>query len=112
MAGRSTWLVFLALFSCATSLSPELRRAAAAVRLLDGGPPAGFISLGEVQALSCARRVGSLPDSLAAREELKVEAAKRGATAVASILCREEGVSFGDNCWKSIRCVGDAGKLP
>ena len=107
------WSLSLALCSCATApMSAELRRAAASVRLIDGPPPPGFQMIGEVEALSCARQAGSNPDAALAREQLKVEAAKRGGTAVASIACEEQGVSLSDNCWKSIRCAGDAGRLP
>jgi len=109
-----TWFLILATCGCATTpaMSPELRRAAATVRLIDGAPPPGFQMVGEVQGLSCARQGGTNPDMAAAREQLKVEAARRGATAVASIACQEEGASLSDNCWKSIRCAGDAGRLP
>lgn len=108
------WFSILALCSCATTpvMSPELRRAASTVRLIDGAPPPGFQMVGEVQALSCARQAGSDPDMAAAKEQLKVEAARRGGTAVASIACQEEGASLSDNCWKAIRCAGDAGRLP
>lgn len=65
MGIRAGLLIVLA-GSCATApMSPDLRRAAAQVRLIEGAPPPGL-----------------------------------------------EGVSFSDNCWKSIRCVGDAGRLP
>lgn len=98
---------------CATTptMTPELRRAAASVQLIDGPPPAGHELVAPVEHLSCARVVGTTPDMAAAREQLKIEAAMRGANAVASIVCQEEGVSFGDNCWKSVRCMGDAIRL-
>jgi len=107
--------LLLSLFAaCATSppMSAEQRRAAASVRLLDGAPPPGHQLLGEVQGLSCVRQAGSSPDMNAAREELKVGAARLGGNAVASIVCREEGTSLADNCWKAIRCVGDAVRTP
>jgi hypothetical protein len=103
----------LILCACAaTPITPELRRSAAVVRLIDGAPPAGFKLVSEVQGLSCARQLGASPDMMAAKEQLKVEAAKVQANAVASIVCAEEGASFSDNCWKAIRCKGDAGHLP
>jgi hypothetical protein len=99
--------------ACATAptMTPELGRAAANVKLIDGPPPAGHQLIAPVEHLSCARVVGTSPDMAAAREQLKIEAAMRGANAVASIVCQEEGVSFGDNCWKSVRCMGDAIRL-
>src|SRR4051794_21577606 len=108
-------LVALAVVStaCASAqVTPELRRSAALVKLVDGAPPPEFKPFGEVQALSCARKRGASPDTAAAKEQLKIEAARVNANAVTSILCAEEGASFSDNCWKAIRCKGDAGRLP
>jgi hypothetical protein len=104
-------LVVILLSGCAVAqtLTPELRRAAAAVMIIDGGPPATFRNVAEVQGLSCARQAGSTPDISAAKEHLRIAAAQKGANAIASIVCSEEGVSFRDNCWKSVRCIGDAG---
>jgi RcsF lipoprotein len=118
MRSGFTYLVLFlscAFLSCATAApktSPELRRAAAAVRLLDGAAPPGFRSAGEVEGRSCAERRGVNPDMAVAREKLKFEAASLRASAVANIACQEEGFSHADGCWKSIRCVGDAGWLP
>jgi hypothetical protein len=107
-------IVFISIVcACAgTAITPELRRSAAVVRLIDGAPPAEFKLVSEVEGLSCARQLGINPDVTAAKEQLKVEAAKAKANAVASIVCAEEGTSFSDNCWKAIRCKGDAGHLP
>jgi hypothetical protein len=101
--------------ACASTprISPDLRRKAGAVVLVDGPPPPGFRAVGQVEGFACQKSLymGG-PSFTAARELLKIEAARRGATTVASILCQEEGTSFSDNCWKSIRCVGDAGTMP
>ena len=107
--------LLLGFLGCATptpKTSPELRRAAAAVRLLDGAAPPGFRIAGEVEGMSCAERRGVNPDMAVAREKLKFEAASLKATAVANIACQEEGPSYADGCLKSIRCVGDAGRVP
>jgi hypothetical protein len=106
-----TWGAAACLLGCGGTtqqLSPELRRAAAGVRLIDGPPPSGSKLVGQVEYLSCARQLGSSPDMGAAREQLKFKAARLHANAVAAIACQEEGVSLADNCWKSIRCMGDA----
>ena len=93
-------------------ISPEARRTGSTtVQLIDGAPPPGFLMLGKVRGLSCAQR-GSNPDMAAAREQLKLEAARLGGTAVASIGCEEKGLNFEDDCWKSISCEGDVGRLP
>jgi len=111
-------LVLLLLLSsvaaCASApvIPPELRRSAGAVVLLDGPPPVGFRLIQQVEGLSCEKNLyGGGPSMAAARESLKLEAARRGGTVVGNIFCREEGTSFGDNCWKSFHCSGDAGTL-
>jgi hypothetical protein len=112
---RCSAFLILALWGCATAppmISPEVRRAASAVQLIDGAPPPGFRILGEVEGLSCSGEKSTNPTLPMARDALKMEAARRGATAVASIICQPGNFTFSDNCWKSIRCVGDAGRLP
>ena len=111
-------LVSLLLFSssCATTsstMSPELRRSAAAVRLLEGAPPAGFQLLGEISGVSCSKVAGGGPPDIAvAKDEMKLEAARRGGNAVASVVCQEVNFDNWNGCLKSIQCIGDAGRLP
>ncbi len=108
-----TLTVLFAACASAPPISPELRRSASTVVLVDGPPPSGFKRLGQIEGFGCQKNLYvAAPSMVAVREQLKVEAARRGATAVVSILCQEEGTSFSDNCWKAIRCVGDAGTLP
>ena len=112
---RGSVFLILSLFGCATEapmMSPQLRRTAAAVRLIDGPPPQGFRIVGEVEGISCSGQKSINPTLAEARDMLKLEAARRGATAVASIICQQGDFRFSDNCWKSIRCAGDAGHLP
>jgi len=96
---------------CGGGISPEERRAAAAIKLIEGAPPPEFEIIKEVEGLSCAVQSGSSPDMNAAREEMKVEAARVGGNAIASVVCQEGGVLWSSNCWKHIRCVGDAGRI-
>lgn len=102
----------LALSACASgmNMTPEMRRAAAAIPILTAEQVAGrpFAIVSEVVGRSCARQAGSDPSMEAAREELKIGAATRGAAAVTAVLCKEGGVSLTSNCWKSIECRGDA----
>jgi hypothetical protein len=44
----------------------------------------------------------------AARDMLRLEAAKADADAVTGVLCEEGGTDWSNNCWKTIRCVADA----
>lgn len=102
--------------SCATQTSnPALRRKAATVSLIlpdtkgiDGNRKYDIIS--EVEGVSCGRQLGSDPSLDAAREMLRIEAAKFDADAVLNIACEETGVSWTHNCWKTIECRGDAVK--
>jgi hypothetical protein len=119
VAGRAVALLGLLVWSvlgCVNRapLPPELRRAAATVKLIDGPPPPRRERFGAVQGLSCgSRQRNSEPDAGVARERLKVEAARLGGNAVASVVCREEATNQpADDCWRSIRCTGDALRLP
>jgi hypothetical protein len=108
------FLLTLVLCGCATSgseISPALRRAAAAITFLEGAPPSGFQIVGEVRGLSCAKRGSGSPDISVAKDELRLEAAKLGATVVASIVC-QEGTFDTYRCDRAIECTGDAGRLP
>jgi hypothetical protein len=91
-------------------LTPEIRRAAAGVELLDTAGVQGrlYTILGQVEGLSCARQAGSDPSRDAAREELRVRAAVIGGTAVINIVCQEGQVDWKHNCWRTARYVGDA----
>jgi len=111
------WCRFLILAACGCAsappaISPQIRRAASAVQLIEGGPPAGFRLIGEIEGYSCSALRSTQPTVGIARDSLKLEAARRGATVVVSIICQPGDLPFSDNCWKSIRCVGDAGRLP
>ena len=90
---------------------PAIRRATAAVELLEGKPAREFGILKEVVGTSCARQVGSSPSLDSARQNMRVEAGKLNADAVINIACEENNnVSFRKNCWKSAECRGDAVK--
>lgn len=92
------------------TISPELRRKAATIRILtpDDIGERELSVIREVSGLSCAVQAGASPSMDAAREDLRVEAAKAGADALSAVICREGDVDLGSNCWKTIRCTGDA----
>jgi hypothetical protein len=106
--------VVLSLAACATApapapISPELARASIRVQLMDGRPLTPHRRIREVQGLSCAREVATDPDRRAARERLRVEAARLGGDVVGNIMCQEEdGAPSHRDCWKIARCTGDA----
>lgn len=107
-------MLALALFlGCASTAieDPAIRRAAAAVELVDTKPDRPYDILKEVTGLSCARQAGSSPSIDSARQNMKVEAGKLGADAVVNIACEENNsISWSHNCWKSTECKGDAVK--
>lgn len=97
--------------ACKSAPAPHLRRQAATIQLLTpeqvGGRPYHVVR--EVEGESCG---GSMD---AAREALRLEGAKAGATAIANVLCEEPGDSVaaailvgGSRCSKRIVCTGDA----
>ena len=109
-------LLLLMVAGCASTAienNPELRRAAANVQILDQQPPstAQFTLLGEVEGVSCARQAGASPSLDNAKENLKVNTAKKGGNAVINVACQEGGVSWSHNCWRTVTCRGDAVKL-
>jgi len=109
--------VIVCLFSCATSpppaqISPDQRRAVGSVRLLEGPAPAGFRRVGQVQGIACGQRPESVPEMAMAKEELKFKAAELQATLVTAIFCQEEHWYPQQGCYRVIRCMGDAGRLP
>jgi hypothetical protein len=106
--------VALLLAACATApatapLSPDLARAAARVRLMDGRPVTAQRRIRQVQAYSCALDLATEPDRREARERLRVEGARAGGDVVGNIMCDEEsGAPAHRECWKVARCTGDA----
>jgi hypothetical protein len=110
--GVSMVVVAAALLTgCATGRSPPSPgggRAAAQVKLLDGPPMTPHRKIRQVQAFACAHDFASQPDVVAAREQLRSEAARLGGDAVGNVMCHEEDARRHHGCWKVARCTGDA----
>ena len=98
--------------ACASTrhLSPEMRRRAADTPILTTEQVGArrFTILGELVGRSCVREPGTDPSVEIAREELKIGAARLGADAVTSALCRARGIDVMHNCVKTIECRADA----
>lgn len=110
---RCFYLLIILLFTAcapAATVNPELRRAAAKVQILklEEIKSREYSIISEIMGLSCGRQLGSDPSVEAAREKLRIEAAKLGADAVLNVICEETGVNWAHNCWKTIQCRGDA----
>lgn len=107
----SALLISTLLIACETTQlrDPQIRRQAAAVRVLDGGlPKEGYVILGEVQGLDCSATWYSKATPEMAMQELKASAAAKGANAIANIACENTGWSWVHNCNNSVTCFGDA----
>jgi hypothetical protein len=68
---------------------------------------------GQVEGIACGPNEKTIPDLGMARQQMKLEGAKLKATVVTAILCQEERWEFNDDdCYRVVRCMGDAGHVP
>lgn len=117
--GIITILVANCLSSCASNprienLSPEERSKVSLVQIFNGKPEQSFLVLGEVSGLSCNRNKYQAQDisESEAIEGLKIKATILGGDAVINTLCQKNSdTDWVNNCWASIKCIGDAVKL-
>jgi hypothetical protein len=104
---------------CATNprvedLSSEQRAKAAALPVLSEPPIQSYEVLGTVTGLSCNRNKYQAPNisDEEALQGLKINAVILGADAVINSLCQTNSdTDWRNNCWASVKCVGDAIKL-
>ncbi len=94
-----------------SSLSPEQRARLNTIQIIKGGVDRPYKILGTVKGLSCQRTVNStqLITEDEAIDGIRLEAALLGADAVINTVCQiNSGTDWGNNCWSSIVCIGDA----
>jgi hypothetical protein len=113
---KKGWMLFgaLLLAGCAAASppsSPEVWRAAAQVRLMDGPPVRPHFKIRSVHARVCARAITSDLDVASAREHLRFEAARVGGDVVGNVMCQEEDALASRDCWRIASCTGDAFRL-
>jgi len=92
-------------------LSPVQRRKAATMQVFKGDPGRPVVAVGMVEGLSCHRNAYSTNDVSEAEAiaGLKLRAAQLGADAVVSVVCQKDsGTDWRNNCFGSVKCVGDA----
>jgi len=69
-----------------------------------------YTRIAEIEGFSCKDLLwspGATPED--AVNQVKYWAHKKGANAITNLKCEsKEGVSFGKNCWESIRCTAEA----
>lgn len=91
---------------------PETMRAAMNVALIKPGDQTPKVAeyLGQVAGHSCKHMTWDPPPSSNdALLRLRVEAARKGANAVADVTCNQAGTdTFGTDCWASVSCKGVA----
>ncbi len=112
-------LVMASLFACAAnpridSLSSEERAKVSEVQIFKGKPDRAYQALGEVSGLSCNRNLYQAQDvsDSEALEGVKIKAVMLGGNAVINVLCQKNSdTDWGNNCWASVKCIGDAVQL-
>jgi uncharacterized protein YbjQ (UPF0145 family) len=114
-----TLLVTLLLMGCASnpsidSLSSEQRAKYGQIEVVSSSTSRPHTVLGAVKGISCHRNAyqSRLLTSDEAMEGVKLQAAQLQADAVINVACQKKSeVDWGNNCWASIVCVGDAVKF-
>lgn len=92
-----------------TDLSSEEIARANTMRIYKSGAFPASENLGRIEGLSCAALAEERVSEIEALEQLKIKAAKLGATAVTNVACQYNGeIDWQSNCWRTYVCVGDA----
>lgn len=84
------------------------------MKIYKGKPEQLFQVLGEVNGLSCNRNAYQAQDvsESEALEGVRIKAVMLGGDAVIHTLCQKNSdTDWGNNCWASVKCIGDAVKL-
>lgn len=96
------------------SLSSSDRAKVSEVKVFSGKPNQPFTVLGEVSGLSCNRNLYQSQDvsNTEALEGIKIKTVMLGGDAVVNTLCQKNSdTDWLNNCWASVKCIGDAAKL-
>lgn len=112
-------LPVLALTACMSNpkiddLSSTQRAKAANMQVHENNPYPQAKVLKTVTGLSCNRNAYQRQDVSRdeALEGVKIQAALVGADAVVNNICQKNSdTDWGNNCWSSVKCIGDAVKL-
>lgn len=114
--GVITLITATCLASCAANprienLSSEDRSKVSQVQIFKGKPEQSFQILGEVSGLSCNRNKYQAQDisESEALEGVKIKTIMLGGNAVINTLCQKNSdTDWVNNCWASVKCIGDA----
>jgi hypothetical protein len=92
-------------------LSSQQRAKAASIPVQQGGTERSHQVVGTVSGLSCNRNKYQAQDvsDAEAMQGVKVEAALLDADAVINTICQKNSdTDWRNNCWASVKCIGDA----
>lgn len=95
------------------TLTGEQRARLNTIQVATGGIEKPFKTLGKAEGLSCHRNAHA-PRSTSETEAMqgvRINAVLMDADAVINVACQNNGVDWGNNCWSSIVCIGDAIKF-
>ena len=104
------------LAGCATNprvedMSSAERGKIAAIEISKGDISKAYEKIGPISGLSCNRNAGQRQDVSddEALQGIRLNAVKMGADAVVNTFCQKNSdTDWGNNCWASVKCIGDA----
>ena len=116
--GRTIKLIAVAalLSGCASNpnielLSSDDRGRLSEIEIFEGKPERQFEIVGPVTGLSCHRNANIAGDVSRdeAMEGIRIMAVQLKADAVINLACQKKsGTDWSNNCWASVKCLGDA----
>ena len=113
--------IFLSIFACACASNPRIedlssaqRQRVGAIKIYKGQVDRPVTLLGTVEGLSCHRNAYSTYDvgEDEAMEGVRIKAAILKADAVVNVICQKNsGTDWINNCFGSVKCIGDAAQF-
>lgn len=95
------------------SLTSEQRAKVSEIEIHKGKPEREYLVLGEVNGLSCNRNAYQAQDvsESEALEGIKIKTVLLGGDASINTVCQKNSdTDWKNNCWASVKCIGDAVK--
>lgn len=88
-------------------------RAVNEIQMIQNPDDASYSSKGKIKGISCkGSAISGNTSEEAAMTQLKIKAVKVGANAVLYPTCSQDAsVDWGNNCWESWVCIGEAARL-
>ena len=92
-------------------MSSAQRAKLASIQIFQADANRPYQKLGPVSGLSCNRNSRQIQDvsDAEALQGIKLNAVKMGADGVINTFCQKTSdTDWGNNCWASVKCIGDA----